>query len=208
MMLLCHPRSGSNWFLSCLVDKPYSPIEIFTTGYGSPGYLFKTISVTAKLSMVRNDKNKFFKTHFCDIERMPSSYEKEVLIDGLQKMEMYLLTRNDVKRSIVSFAIALHNNWNFLNNHDQLQRTFRLTEEQILFYYDLLYASIDRLQGLFNFKEQFVYEDLINGVQQPASFKWDKNKSTLTERKSMNYLHLIENWDQVEGWIDQLPQRN
>ncbi len=200
-VLLCHPRSGSNWFFSCLVDIPFTQQEVF----GAWNLRYKDISPSAIFSMM-SSTNKFYKVHFFDIHKTADLDRRQAIIDGLQTKELYFLTRRNVKKAIVSFAIAL-NNKNFLRSPILLIDSFTLTEKDIVDYYDSLYGSIDRYKHLFNFKEEFVYEDLIDGIQRPQNFNWDPTHSRIKERVSMNYLHLIKNWDQVEGWIDQLPKR-
>ncbi len=210
MILLSHPRSGSNWFMSGLTEYTYTPLEIFGTEeikkhYRPDEYVFKNISMKARLAMAKIDKKKFFKIQFCDIDRNSDLSARNYLIENLQKMDnLYLLTRRDVKKTLISLAVGFKNGWNFHGDNNNLVNKFSLTIMDLLLYYELSYGALDRYKDYFNFKEKFIYEDLISGQQVPQTLGWDPSKSQIKERNSMNYIHLIENWDQVETWIEEL----
>jgi hypothetical protein len=212
MILMSHPRSGSNWFQSSLVDIKPVYTELFSsdaiTRENREEKLYRNISTPAKFNMVKHSKNKCFKIHFSDIIRTPRLNDQLYLIENIQQIDdLYLLTRRDVKSTLVSLCVALYNNWNFTGQDTLLTNQFELTEEEIVGFYDIIFGSIDRLKDRFNFKEEFIYEDLVNGTQQPLTLTWDSSKSKYEKRNSMSYIHLIKNWDKVEGWLDQLPQR-
>lgn len=211
MILLSHLRSGSSWFLSGFEKQSFTNEEIFSTDlYNKPTrkeYLYRSVSMSARLAMVRISPNKIFKIHFSDIDRTQNLLDKSMLIEALKKEERtYLLFRRDIKKSIVSFAIAYNNNWNFHGDNRLLTKKFSLTQKDIGSYYDLIYGSMFRLRDHFKFKEQLVYEDLVSGSQQPATLDWNPNRSKLVERCSICYTHLIDNWPDVEVWINRLPK--
>lgn len=198
--LLCHPRSGSNWFFECLTDIKYSQGEYFGPWYST----YQNIRPSAIFKMMDNTK-KFYKVHFMEISRTKDESRREAIIEGLQQRELYFLERKDVKSAIVSFLIALKN-VNFIGPVDSLQ-SLTLTEQDVINAYDGIYGSIDKYKSLFKFKEEFTYEDLIDGSQHPKSFAWDKSNAKISKRNSIELVHLIKNWDKAETWIDNLPKR-
>jgi hypothetical protein len=66
-----------------------------------------------------------------------------------------------------------------------------------------MHRNLPWIHGLFTFKEEFVYEDLLSGAQVPKTLAWNpENKVKI--RESAKYSHLIENYDQVVTWMDEL----
>jgi len=210
MILFSHPRSGSEWFLSGLTDYRYILWEMFGLLNDIPGTKenanWGSISFGAKINMmnVGAKLNRAYKIqlHQIDLEIQKDTWP--ILKAAIQKHDLYLLTRRDTKAVLVSFIIARHNNYNFHRSKLLLKNTGIISRQNVEDCYNLIYKSLENYKNLFDYKECFVYEDLLSGVSVPKTLNWNPNKSYVVKRSSMDLVDLIDNKDEVLGWIDEL----
>lgn len=208
MILLSHPRSGSEWFLSGLTDIKYSTWEIFgrlNTIPGTREYVFRNISVEAKISMLKHAMpNRADKIHFDNIDYQMNLPTWNKLYEVLKTKELYSLRRRDERATILSFLIAWYNDYNFHGSTANLIKKFKVNKTDFLKFYDLIIVKPKKLKNLFEFKEEFIYEDLVEGKQIPKTLNWNPSKSSIRKRGSEDYYNLIANYDEICSWIDEI----
>lgn len=208
MILLCHQRSGSEWFLSSMRNVKYGHAELLcglslVTGEKS---LFDGISLKAKINMLKHmPENVAHKIFISNMIRLRNDDSYSQLCETLrQRSDLYFLERRNVRETIISFAIAVANDMNFHGGVANISKSFRLRKNHIEFLFAMLYTDGQMLRKDFEFKEGFVYEDLLSGAQIPTSIELVPSKSTIKIRGSKNFLSLIENIDEVRTWMDEL----
>jgi hypothetical protein len=219
MILFSQPRSGTEWFLRGLTDYRYVGWELFNQVHQIPGTgeydLYGKISFETKISMLRSgaNNNKSFKIHYYDLKREMQKNTWPVLNEAIQLHDHYKITRNNIKEVMVSNLLAIYNNHNFHNRilssnqviHDHnLSETGVIDKFHVVELFDQVYNNTKEMSPIFDYKETFVYEDLLNGINLPKTLKWDPSKSLMTKRGSMQMVNLITNKDQVLKWIDEL----
>jgi len=210
MILISHQRSGSEWFLHGLHDIKYGKWEILgdlDRIVGTNFTQFNIIPMSARLAMLRTcPPNKAHKIHFSNLlARRENPQEWDSIIEVLQaRNDVYLLTRRNVRRTLISFMIARFNNLNFHQSSALLTSSFTIDRDYLEKWYHLLHTAADEICPLFTFKEEFILEDLLDGSQVPQTLKWSADHSTIKERGSVNFVHLITNYEEVVGWMDEM----
>ena len=215
MILLTHPRSGSEWFLTSLPKNQYGKWEPFGTLNSVPGSPENmqgggSISFDAKIKLLAKAaiSNRAIKIHFCDIHREMQNDTWPVLLEAINKHDLYFLVRNSIKETLISYLIAEWNDFNFHGSTHLLNKTFRIEKDKIPYYYNLIYGNTYAHKDTFQYKEQFIYEDLIDRKNTPTTLNWNPSVSPYKRRGSMRYIKLIENYEEVLIWIDELIQGN
>lgn len=205
MLLLTHPRSGSEWFLSSLPNIKYSGIE-----FGGLSYLLtpqlmeidKEITIFKYRTLVRSHKVFF---SYLDFRKKTNPDKWDELVAAINKRDdLYLLSRRNCREAILSFYIGYNNNNNFHNSTSTLTTKFLISKAGLATYFDLVYSKKEWVKQLFSFKEEFFYEDLVNGTQTPQTLTYDPSISTVQPRNSSEYYNLIQNFDEVISWMDEL----
>ena len=209
MILITHQRSGSEWFLHGLTEVKYHKWEIlgdFDRFVGTSIPKFQNISTSARIQMLDAvPKNRAHKIHFSNLRRESQGEHWETLLNVLQKRDdLYLLTRKNTREALFSFMIALKNNLNFHESKLHLTTSFTITHEELKLWYKYLGSDVTWVKSLFNFKEEFTYEDLLSKAQHPTTVAWDANQSHVHRRGSSDFNHLVQNYDEVQMWMNEL----
>ena len=211
MILFSNPRSGTEWFLTGLIDYQYIGWELFNKVNDIPGTRehasFGNISFNTKIHMLQlgAETNKSFKIHFHDLHDQMQKDTWPVLYDAIKLHDHYKLTRNNRLEAVVSGLLAKYNNHNY-HNHHSLGKTGIINRSEVEWFFNIMYKGTNNITSLFDYKETFVYEDLINNKQIPQSLGWDPSLSPIIKRNSMSMLNLIENKNEVLSWIIELIQ--
>jgi hypothetical protein len=213
MILFSHPRSGTEWFLGGLLDYKYGMWEMFNDLNDLEGTVeyeyWSKISFNAKLTMLKvgAKTNKSFKIHFVDLHREMQKDTWPLLKQVIDLHEKYLLTRNNVKESILSALLSRYNDNNYHRSND-LKRTGIVSKKDVEYFYKIIYEDTQKLINEFDYKEHFIYENLLSKSQIPQTIRWDPSKSNVQQRFSINKINLIDNKEEVLCWIDELIQGN
>ena len=209
MILITHQRSGSEWFLHGLTDVKYNGWEILGDMdriVGTSFTQFQNISDAARLQMIKSTPpTRAHKVHFSNLRRESEGPNWEAVLSTLQgRDDLYLLTRQNTRRVLISFMIAMKNGMNFHESVEKLTTPFSVTQEELARWYQFLGPDAEWARSLFDFREEFVYEDLVSGAQVPQTISWDSQRSKVQQRGSIDFVHLIQNYDDVIQWMDEL----
>jgi len=209
MILMTHPRSGSEWLLTSLSNVSYAGWELF----GYQNYIddhryapFRNLSFDAKLNLLKRLKfDSAHKIHFSDLSRLKqNNFEVDKLISILNsRTDLYLLRRKNIKASILSCLIALKNSLNFHNCDHLLTQKFKAEKTLVDQLIAAIYYDTEKYFNMFKYQEELYYEDLIDNKNISKTLKIDFSKSLIKKRNSVLYYDLIENFDEVNSWIDQ-----
>lgn len=209
MILITHQRSGSEWFLHGLTDVKYNGWEILGDMdriVGTSFTQFQNISIDARLMMLRTSpKTRAHKIHFSNLRRESEGARWDTLLRTLQgRDDLYLLTRTNTREVLISFMVAMKNNMNFHESKTRLTNSFSITREELERWYKFLGPDAEWAKSLFTFKEQFTYEGLLDGTEVPTTIAWDPASSKVQRRGSTDFIHLIQNYDEVLRWMDEI----
>lgn len=206
MILISHPRSGSDWFLSCLKE-PFSRSEIFGGLNDLDDSPFKAMTPSAKISYLRHMPiGRSQKIHAWDFMHQTvnimTSAETERFIRVLgSRKDLYLMRRRNLKAAIRSYLIAVINDRNFHGKDSELTQSRDVTFSEVLLAYQGFESDLALLERTFEYKEIFVFEDLLSGVQVPQTVDFDRSRSEVKERRSAQYCSCIRNYEQFEQWL-------
>jgi hypothetical protein len=100
--------------------------------------------------------------------------------------------------------VAMKNNMNFHESKTRLTNSFSITREELERWYKFLGPDVEWAKSLFRFKEQFTYEGLLAGTEVPSTVAWSAEHSKVQRRGSTDFIHLIQNFDEVVKWMDDL----
>jgi len=201
LLLVTHPRSGSEWFLDCVVDFKYPGWELFgelnrKIADRSP---IPRLSLSAKLLMLKSGQAQAHKAHHYVLSR---ELDDPAKLEGVQ---LICLRRRNVEAAIFSALIAVGNNLNFHWKIDHLIKPIKPAREQVEGWFQRVYGTFG--VGLkLPYTETIWYEDLLSG-KLPNTVKLDLSKSSRPIRKSQErFKHLVLNYEEVKSWIDELRQ--
>lgn len=218
MILISHPRSGSDWFLRGLLDFDFSRTEIFSRlnakvvrppdGDFTDESPFKTVSFNAKLLMLKHMPiTRCQKIHLWDLSDQIMNKENTRSAELIQilkgRPDLYFLSRRNIRAQIVSHFVARVNNNNFHGESSELTLTGEVQYSDFFEFYRTL-SDTAWVKNAFKIREHFVFEDLLSGEQIPNTVRWDPSKSDVQRRGSMSYKSSILNFDQLVSWMDDL----
>lgn len=221
MILITHPRCGSHWFVSGLTDHKFDGHEIFGESQSLPSdgsyyNIYADYSFADKIEILKNlPSDRVHKIHISDLLRnkQGSAVGKEtpILLEHLRSRDdVYLMKRRNTRAALISLFVAgaqlgyLPVQKAFHNSPHLLTRRFTLQFSKLLDWYRMFYSDFVWLEKCLKFKEIFYYEDLISGWQEPQTFNWINRSRNYSKVNSLEKLHLIENLQQVELWMDLL----
>ncbi len=209
MILITHQRSGSEWFLYGLEDIKYHGWEILGDMdriVGTSFSQFQNISTSARINMLKSaPKTRAHKIHFSNLRRESSgSYWPAILKVLQERDDVYLLTRQNTRAALISFMIALKNRMNFHESSASLTTRFTVTRDELVRWYAYLGTDVNWARQFLAFKEEFTYEGLLGGTEAPSTVKWNAATSRVQRRGSADFIHLITNYNEVVGWMDEL----
>jgi hypothetical protein len=213
MILFSHPRAGTEWFLRGLVDYHYCHWEMFNPINQIPGTVenrsWGTITFASKIRMLRvgATTDKSFKIHFYDLAREMTNDTWPVLKEAIDLHDHYRLTRRDTKAAVISALLAKFNDHNY-HRHHFLDKTGIIKKHEVLITFRNIYTDTYDATPLLNYKEEFIYEDLVDKTYIPKTLNWNPAISNTIQRKSFEMVNLIDNKEEVLGWIDELIQVN
>jgi hypothetical protein len=210
VILVTHPRSGSEWFLDNL-SSSYNYWEMFS-GWNwavgsSPRLKFPEISVKAKLTMLKTlPDTRSHKIHLWSLDKAAAGAEADATQEVIEHLktrdDVYLLRRKNTQLAIVSLFIGMRNDYNYHRSNDELVKPFEITREEVQRWKHHMYDVFNEGPQL-NYREMFWYEDLLDG-QNPSTLDFDRSKSTRQIRNSAQRLNLLSNADQVNEWMAEL----
>lgn len=196
MILMCHPRSGSEFLLRGL-DLPYSQYEILGTMQYANVPLSKKIAYLKTLEGAQ-------KIHGFQLRAVMGETLAPVLIDSIRAHKLYFLEREDKRKSMVSEWIAVRNGMNYHADPKDLTRSGRMVYSEFWALYQSHVMDTLWISAAFPYVERFTYEGLLAG-EQPRTLQFDIAKgNALTTRRNSWELGLIQNIDQVNRWMDEL----
>lgn len=222
MILLTHPRSGSEWFLHGLTDVRYGGWELFSelqrpvAREGALTASFKGVSFDAKLTMLRalptTRAHKVFASHLVQaaegfphaLYAPPEPRAPELLATLKRRPDVYLLRRRNVRAAVLSLLIGYHNGHNYHGATAGLTTPFTVAYHELFHWTRSFTVDLDWAAALLPVQEALVYEDLLTGSQVPCTVAWDGAASPVRPRDSSRYYHLVRNLDEVNGWFDGL----
>lgn len=206
MILICPPRSGSEWFLDGLVNHKYPRWEILCDSnrfIGTSTQLFQNISTPARLQMLRvhsaGTAHKVLSTDLLRLKKDDPHFD-QVMNHLSTRKDLYWLERRNQRRNLISFLVAVYN----LNFHLSYPpaKPFVVQRAEFDRIHDMMcIRSFDIVKPL-QFVERLVYEDLLAG-DKPRTIEFDRTKSTIKERVSINFKHLF-NYDEVLQWMNEM----
>lgn len=208
MILISHQRSGSEFFLHGLHDITYGKWEVLGDMdriVGTSFTQFQSVSFNARLRMIASTPStRAHKIHFSNMRREENTEHWEPLLNVLRaRKDLYMLTRRNTRAAIISFMIAKFNNMNFHEGSERLTKSFTIEREYLEKWYQYLGTDASWARELLPIKQELVFEDLLSESQTP-DVPWSAGRSTIKERGSKNFVHLIENYDQVVTWMNEL----
>lgn len=206
MILVCPPRSGSEWFMGCLTDSKYVGWEILNNSnriVGTAQPIFNGISFGARMSMLRTATPiRSHKILTTDLLRLKTEGRLEEVLELLGNREdVYYLGRANVRALLVSFFVAFYNS-NYHLPANLLTRSFTLTKDEVTRWYDMLHTRSRAVVEDIPFVEELVYERLLAG-EKPKTLGFDTSLSQVKPRNSHSFTHLF-NYEEVVKWFDEL----
>jgi hypothetical protein len=203
MILITHPRSGSEWFFDCTPETRYTNWEIFsglsnfTTDGGSR---MPAVSLNAKSAILKNAGTKSYKIMFYQFwQEVPVGHR---IVEELQaRDDVYLLRRRNTRAAIISQQTAANNGLNYHGNPDKLTKKFDITRESIVDWAYRMHGVFEEPALRLNYREELWYEDLLAG-RYPLTINF-RDTSHRPIRNSVK-LNLVQNIDQVNAWMDEL----
>lgn len=209
MILITHQRSGSEWFLYGLTEVKYNGWEIIGDMdriVGTSLSQFQGISIAARIEMLRTSPpSRAHKIHFSNLRRKSDEPHWGNLYNVLRdRDDLYLLTRRNTREVLVSFMVAMKNNMNFHESKSRLTSPFSITREELQRWYQFLGPDVEWARSMFKFREEFTYEGLLAGSESPSTIAWSADHSKIQRRGSTDFIHLIQNYDEMLHWMDQL----
>lgn len=204
MILVTHPRSGSEWFFDCLQDSKFVRWEIFgDLGRATDNQLkMPQLSVNAKMSMVKS--NPPSKSHKFMLYRFWGDVEpSHPLVDHMMsRNDVVLLRRRNTRAAIISMMVAANNGLNFHYDPKLLTKSFKIEKDRIEVWAYRMHWIFEDPKLALKYSEALWYEDLLAG-QKPQTVKFDGTASLRPIRNSSK-LNLVTNIDQVDGWFNEL----
>ncbi len=209
MLLISHPRSGSDWFLRSLVGFTSTRSEIFSHVNDDPlqQSTFRGRSFSAKLMYLKfmqpHQVQKIHAAHIRDLSQTEAR-APELVAHLRTRKDLYFIRRQNIRRSIMSGFIAAANGDNYHDDPADLI-TPAAMEYKVFFnlytshYLDMLWA-----ESVFEYKEKFTFEGLLSGAEVPKTVQLDFTKSDTIKRDSYLMKHLVMNYDEVEQWMNDL----
>ena len=218
MILISHQRSGSEWFLRGLIDQRYNGWEIFgdLENLTIDHEKFKNISFDARLAMLKAMPNgNAHKIHISQLTKIclgkwppidPKIHQNAPsLVKHLaSRNDLYLLRRRNIRETMISFMVSKYNKFNFHGSPNRLTEPFTIPYHDLIDWYRSFTSEFEWAEKAFKYKERFWYEDLLDGSQVPTTVRWSGSRSGLVKRNSTQYTHLIQNFDEVQNWMDDL----
>ncbi len=203
MILITHPRCGSEWFLKGLPHHRYSGWEILgrlnrIVGTSEP--VFRSIPLSTRVFMLENrPPNHAHKLHTHDVRRAYGTPYWDRISKAISKYDdTYLLYRRNARQAAVSYWVATLNNLNY-HQENELLKPCTITQQHLNTFFFEFYQELEWVKSLFNFKEVFVYEDLVSGVQVPTTVEWNPAESPVQRRDTAGrFRHLVTNLDEVQ----------
>lgn len=204
MILVTHPRAGSEWFFDCLLDSRYVCWEIFgglhlMNDNESP---MPHLSPGAKELAIRSTpptrSHKIMLYYMWDT--IPHDHSLIAHLRG--RDDVYLLRRRNVRAAIISILVGIHNGLNFHGDHRKLVQPFVATRQSVEnWVYRMHHIFSDPAKAL-TYRETMWYEDLLEG-KLPETLRLDINRSRRPIRRSAS-LGLLQNMEEVNRWMDEL----
>jgi len=216
MILLCHPRCGSEFFLRSVPDFTYTENEVLGALHGlnfDRGWMSRS-SFSAKLQELRNKPAdvamKLPVLHVLQAVEggLGGTYKREPEAAQLLELlatrsDLYVLQRRNLRAALLSFFIAKQNNLNFHGDPALLTTPFTIAFHE-LFYFYRVFDAVEWAARTFNVREHLVLEDLLSGAQVPSTFKFEPTRSPIKRRDSLRFKHLVQNLTEVQRWLDLL----
>jgi hypothetical protein len=185
--MLSHPRSGSTWFMTGLRCPSYLGWEIFDykqrnpqTDRRPPMYY---LPFERKMQLLQNP-GIAHKIHFIQIANLSRPYQAK-LVEFLQgRNDLYLLTRVNRQAAVISWLIAYHHGLYHVHQ-SRLREKFQVTRSEVDSIANVIHITPQEMQTQFQYREQWVYEDLMSGQSRPTTVDWNPTRSRLTETNSV-----------------------
>lgn len=198
MILITHPRCGSEWFFDC-VETDYPGWELFGKQNRS-AHLPQTPVLTnaQKLDLLQSNQSQKIMLYALIDEADPA------IMNHLRaRDDVYLLRRRNVRASILSLQIAARNDLNFHGDVSKINKPVNITYEMLVRWNHNMNLIFDQDLDL-RYTEQLWYEDLISGYR-PNTLQFDALRSNRPIRHSaFRFKSLVLNLDQVEAWMNEL----
>jgi hypothetical protein len=210
VILVTHPRAGSEWFLDNLKTS-YGSWEMFSgTNWivgATPPVKFPEISVKAKLAMLKSlPSSRSHKIQLWALEWATTGPEADATLAIIEHLktrdDVYLLRRKNTQLAIVSLNMAIQNYYNYHRSNDDLVKPFEITRAEVQEGKYHMYDVFSKGPQL-NYRETFWYEDLLAG-QNPSTLEFDRTKSKRQIRNSVQRQNLLLNAAQVKEWMAEL----
>jgi len=203
MILISHPRSGSEMFMQSLNDVFWVGTEIFCEPTPQNMSLWDNRSFSAKMAYLRAmPASKGQKIHAAQIRTTSTQNNTVELISHLaSRDDVYFLRRRNIRKSIVSWFVGYINGHNYHRGYNELVASSAMSFDQFFKTYTWMYHDMIWAENTFKYAEKFVFEDLLDG-QRPKTLRLDFNLAKTVQRDSFKLRHLITNFDEVVGWMD------
>jgi len=203
MILISHPRSGSEFFIRS-TPYPYSGLELLNENHTDTIKKQEGLSFGARFQILKSSTECWQKIHAVHLRQL---CEKQMLAPKImahlrERDDLYLLQRRDMRKSIVSEWIALSNNQNYHGDPKLLTEKRSLPFSIFMNLVQAHYIDTKWIENVFDYRESFVFEDLLNGAA-PSTLQWNPALSTTVQRDSWK-LNLVPNIEQVSEWCDTL----
>lgn len=204
MILISHPRAGTEWFFDCIRPNDFVRWEIF----GRALYNKHERPLIPSLHMTVDQKAQVIASNIGSHKIMLGPLLEEAspnhfVLDHLRERDdVYLLRRRNVRSAFLSLQIAAYNNFNFHGDNRTITKSFAIKRDAIDRWHYGMHEVFNEDHG-FNYQEQFWYEDLLAGML-PQTLNFNPNRTQRPRRNSLQYQHLITNLDEVIHWMDEL----
>lgn len=202
MILVTHPRSGSEWFFDCLQDSTFVRWEIFgdLDRQTDTTFPMPTLGLGAKERILRTAPPG--KSHKIMLYRFWDESPPESLVQHLRaRQDVYLLRRRNTRAAIISLFVGVNNDLNFHADPTKLNTSFTLTKDQLVRWAYRMHGIFEDPARSLGYKEVLWYEDLLAG-NYPLTLRFE-NRSTRPIRRSAE-LGLVQNIEQVNEWFNEL----
>lgn len=208
MILISHPRSGSDWLLRGAPELGYSRCEIFSHLNDEQNSTFKGVPFGAKIRYLKAMRigTACQKIHGCQLRQLvqdePRAHELITLLR--ERTDLYFIKRLDMRKSIVSGWIAAANNNNYHYDPKDLTQGGNMSYKELFNLYTAHYLDTLWVEQAFDYVERFTFEGLLSGAEVPHTFVFRPALADSIKRDTYKIKHLITNIDQVQGWMDDL----
>lgn len=207
MILISHPRAGSEWFLRSLVGFTHAKSEIFSHTTEDPVQKspFQGMKFGPKLMFLKHmQPHQCQKIHGCHIREQANVQPRahEIMQHLKTRTDLYFLERRNMRKAMISGFCALASNGNFHDDPADLVPT-EMSYKNFMNLVTSYYLDTLWIKQALPYVEMFYFEDLLAG-QQPKTLSLDHAKSDTIKRDTFARRELVTNFDQVIQWMDDI----